>query len=55
MKVALTFDTEHPDRPASDPLGNTSALLELLHTRDVKAMFFVQGKWPLRSPTWRPE
>ena len=50
MKVALTFDTEHPDRPVSHPLGNASALLDLLHTRDVTATFFVQGKWAAAFP-----
>jgi len=50
MKVALTFDTEHPDRPVSHPLGNASALLDLLHTRDVKATFFLQGKWAAAFP-----
>jgi peptidoglycan-N-acetylglucosamine deacetylase len=43
VRVALTFDAEHPDRPA--PAGNAEALLARLAQRDVRATFFVQGRW----------
>jgi peptidoglycan/xylan/chitin deacetylase (PgdA/CDA1 family) len=46
--VALTFDTEHPDRPATD--GNTERLLEALDRLDVRATFFVQGRWAEAYP-----
>jgi peptidoglycan-N-acetylglucosamine deacetylase len=43
IRVALTFDAEHPDRPARP--GNAEALLAALQRRDVRATFFVQGRW----------
>lgn len=48
IRVALTFDAEHPDRPA--PAGNTEALLAALARRDVRATFFVQGRWAEAYP-----
>src|SRR5512146_2816874 len=48
MRVALTFDAEHPDRPA--PAGNAEALLAVLARRGVRATFFVQGRWAEAYP-----
>ena len=48
LRVALTFDTEHPDRP-SDP-GTTDVLLGLLAARDIRATFFIQGRWAEAHP-----
>ncbi len=47
-RVALTFDAEHPDRPA--PPGNAEALLAALARRGVRATFFVQGRWAEAYP-----
>ena len=44
MKVALTFDAEHPDRPNCAP-GTADAILDILAERDVRATFFLQGRW----------
>jgi len=46
--VALTFDTEHPDRPATD--GNADRLLDALDRLDVHATFFLQGRWAEAYP-----
>lgn len=48
MRVALTFDAEHPDRPAEP--GTTEAILATLAERGVRATFFVQGRWAESSP-----
>ena len=48
LRVALTFDTEHPDRPALP--GTTEALIALLARRGVRATFFVQGRWAETYP-----
>ena len=48
VRTALTFDAEHPDRPA--PAGNTEALLAALGRRGVRATFFVQGRWAEAYP-----
>jgi len=42
-RVALTFDAEHPDRPTTPEA--TEAVLTTLADRDVRATFFVQGRW----------
>jgi peptidoglycan/xylan/chitin deacetylase (PgdA/CDA1 family) len=44
VRVALTFDAEHPDRPGSAP-GVTEKLVDLLAERAVAATFFLQGRW----------
>ena len=49
VRVALTFDAEHPDRPAAD--GNADRLLDELARLDVRASFFVQGRWAEAYPT----
>lgn len=43
MRVALTFDTEHPDRPHLP--GVQAEQLDLLRERRVRATFFLQGRW----------
>jgi peptidoglycan/xylan/chitin deacetylase (PgdA/CDA1 family) len=44
VKVALTFDAEHPDRPNCAP-GTADAILDALAERAVRATFFMQGRW----------
>ena len=43
QRVALTFDTEHPDRPHAR--GGEERLLDLLARLEVHATFFLQGRW----------
>jgi peptidoglycan/xylan/chitin deacetylase (PgdA/CDA1 family) len=49
MRAALTFDTEHPDRPAHP--GGTERLLDVLESAAVRATFFVQGRWAEAYPS----
>ena len=43
LRVALTFDAEHPDRPHH---GDHAAwVLDELRRLDVRATFFLQGRW----------
>jgi peptidoglycan/xylan/chitin deacetylase (PgdA/CDA1 family) len=44
FRVALTFDTEHPDRPRTNP-GNARALVAAVAEQEVSATFFLQGRW----------
>jgi len=44
MRVALTFDAEHPDRPRCAP-GVQERVLDLLAATGVRASFFLQGRW----------
>ncbi len=44
MRVALTFDAEHPDRPNCAP-GTADAILDALAERAVRGTFFLQGRW----------
>jgi peptidoglycan/xylan/chitin deacetylase (PgdA/CDA1 family) len=44
MKVALTIDAEHPDRPRCDP-GVPAGMVDLLREKGVRATFFLQGRW----------
>ncbi len=48
LRVALTFDTEHPDRP--NVAGTSERILEALDTAGVTATFFVQGRWAEAFP-----
>jgi peptidoglycan/xylan/chitin deacetylase (PgdA/CDA1 family) len=48
FRVALTFDAEHPDRPALP--GTVEALLACLADHGVRATFFVQGRWAEACP-----
>jgi peptidoglycan/xylan/chitin deacetylase (PgdA/CDA1 family) len=43
LRVALTFDTEHPDRPARR--GNDERLIEAVAGSGIRATFFLQGRW----------
>lgn len=43
MRVALTFDAEHPDRPHRP--GVQEEILDVLRERSVRATFFLQGRW----------
>lgn len=49
MRVALTFDAEHPDRPVARP-GVAEEVLRLLEDRGVRATFFLQGRWAEGNP-----
>jgi peptidoglycan-N-acetylglucosamine deacetylase len=49
FRVALTFDAEHPDRPARP--GNDERLLDALAGAGVRATFFVQGRWAEAYPS----
>jgi peptidoglycan-N-acetylglucosamine deacetylase len=48
FRVALTFDAEHPDRPAA--AGNAERLLDRLAAAGIRATFFVQGRWAEAYP-----
>lgn len=48
-RVALTFDAEHPDRPLCPP-RNAERILDALFAADVRATFFVQGRWARSQP-----
>jgi peptidoglycan/xylan/chitin deacetylase (PgdA/CDA1 family) len=48
IRVALTFDAEHADRP--NP-GGTERLLEVLGATATRATFFLQGRWVESVPT----
>jgi peptidoglycan/xylan/chitin deacetylase (PgdA/CDA1 family) len=48
FRIALTFDAEHPDRPARP--GNDRRLLDALAALEVPATFFVQGRWAEAYP-----
>lgn len=48
FRVALTFDAEHPDRPAR--AGNDRRLVDALARLGVRSTFFVQGRWAEAYP-----
>jgi peptidoglycan/xylan/chitin deacetylase (PgdA/CDA1 family) len=48
-EVALTFDTEHPDGPDCPP-DSPSRILDVLADADVRASFFLQGRWASAYP-----
>jgi peptidoglycan/xylan/chitin deacetylase (PgdA/CDA1 family) len=48
VRAALTFDTEHHDRPNA---GRPELVLEALATTGVRATFFLQGRWAEAEPT----
>ena len=48
MRVALTFDTEHPGRPARP--GAEDRILETLADAGVRGTFFLQGRWVRSNP-----
>ena len=43
MRIALTFDAEHPDRTHRP--GVQEEMLDVLRERAVRATFFLQGRW----------
>jgi peptidoglycan/xylan/chitin deacetylase (PgdA/CDA1 family) len=49
-RVALTFDAEHPDRPAAGE-GGTQRILDELERAQVRATFFVQARWAMANPS----
>jgi peptidoglycan/xylan/chitin deacetylase (PgdA/CDA1 family) len=49
LRVALTFDAEHPDRPRC-PAGNAERILDILDRERVAATFFIQGRWAEAYP-----
>lgn len=48
LRVALTFDTEHPDRP--NAARTADAVLATLARRAMRATFFIQGRWAEAEP-----
>ncbi|HEY2887840.1 MAG TPA: polysaccharide deacetylase family protein [Candidatus Limnocylindrales bacterium] len=48
FRVALTFDAEHPDRPTRS--GVAESILADLARLEVRATFFIQGRWALAYP-----
>jgi peptidoglycan-N-acetylglucosamine deacetylase len=49
MRVALTFDTEHPDGP-SHTVDGLERILGALADARVTGTFFLQGRWALAYP-----
>jgi peptidoglycan-N-acetylglucosamine deacetylase len=49
VRVALTFDAEHPDRPLCPP-DAPDRILDALAAAAVRATFFVQGRWAEAYP-----
>jgi peptidoglycan/xylan/chitin deacetylase (PgdA/CDA1 family) len=47
--VAFTVDTEHPDRRHCAP-GNLQRILEVLDRAEIRATFFLQGRWVTAYP-----
>jgi len=48
FRAALTFDAEHPDRAST--YGAQERVLDVLDKLDVKATFFIQGRWAEAYP-----
>lgn len=48
FRVALSFDAEHPDRRSTP--GVQERLLDILDRLDVRATFFIQGRWAEAYP-----
>jgi peptidoglycan/xylan/chitin deacetylase (PgdA/CDA1 family) len=49
LRVAMTFDAEHPDRPQCPP-GTTERVLATVRELDVRSTFFLQGRWVSAYP-----
>jgi peptidoglycan/xylan/chitin deacetylase (PgdA/CDA1 family) len=49
VRVALTFDAEHPDRHACPP-GVADVVLDTLEREHVRGTFFVQSRWAMSQP-----
>lgn len=48
LRVALTFDAEHPDRP--DGARTADAILATLARHGIVGTFFIQGRWAEAEP-----
>lgn len=48
-RVALTIDTEHPDRSGWSP-GSLERMLDHLDLARIRATFFLQGRWVTANP-----
>jgi peptidoglycan/xylan/chitin deacetylase (PgdA/CDA1 family) len=48
LRVALTFDAEHPDRPSRH--GVSEELIDKLDGEKIRASFFIQGRWAEAYP-----
>jgi peptidoglycan-N-acetylglucosamine deacetylase len=48
LRVAVTFDAEHPDRP--NGARTAEAVLAVLAERSIRATFFIQGRWAEAEP-----
>lgn len=49
IRVALTFDAEHPDRPDCPP-GVQEGIVAFLERHAINATFFMQGRWVQAYP-----
>ncbi len=49
LRVALTFDAEHPSRTGSGP-DSPQRILDTLAAGGLRATFFVQGRWATAYP-----
>jgi peptidoglycan-N-acetylglucosamine deacetylase len=49
VRVALTFDAEHPDRSQCPP-GTQEAIVDALEDAGLRATFFLQGRWVTAYP-----
>lgn len=49
MKITLTFDVEFPGSPSGGN-QNLSSILSALHQRNIRAIFFVEGRWAVAYP-----
>ena len=49
MRIALTFDAEHPDRPGATP-GTAERILNDLERANVRSTFFIQSRWATANP-----
>jgi peptidoglycan/xylan/chitin deacetylase (PgdA/CDA1 family) len=49
LRIALTFDAEHPSR-SGNAAGTDEAILTALAEADVRATFFLQGRWASAYP-----
>jgi len=49
LRVALTFDAEHPDR-SQCPAGTQDGILDALEDASLRATFFLQGRWVTAYP-----
>src|SRR5207247_267216 len=48
LRVALTFDAEHPDRRHRP--GVTEGILDVLASRGIRSTWFLQGRWVEANP-----